>query len=215
MPSSSYSSSSSSTSYASSSSSSSLSPPRPHAPNSLANAATKSAHTKNQEPTPHNVYYRRHHAHTHTTYHNKNATRGRTGQSTHSLPLQNSRGVIMHRTLSPPLSTTKPGPKPLRTLLPNGRLLRLLGGLELLRLPHVVVLAAERDEFVVAALLIDEPVVEHDDLVRVLDGAEAVRDDDAGAVLPQGVERGLYALLGAAVEGRRGLIQEHHGRVLE
>ena len=56
-----------------------------------------------------------------------------------------------------------------------------LGGALLLRLPHARVLAAQGEELGVRAALDDPPAVEHEDLVGIDDGREAMRDDERRA----------------------------------
>ena len=50
------------------------------------------------------------------------------------------------------------------------------------------------------ALFDDVAVVEHEDEVGVLDGREAVGDDEARAALREGVHRRLDGALGAGVD---------------
>ena len=61
-----------------------------------------------------------------------------------------------------------------------------------------------------------DPAFLHDgDPVRHFDGGRAMGDDDGGPALPQGAERGTYPLLGDGVEGRRRLVEDENGGVLE
>ena len=48
----------------------------------------------------------------------------------------------------------------------------------------------------------------HDDAVGVVDGGEAVSDDDTGPALPGLVQSLLHYLLALCVQGRGGLVQE-------
>src|SRR5919108_4278370 len=50
------------------------------------------------------------------------------------------------------------------------------------------------------ALFRDPALIEHDDLIRLLDRREAVGDHDDGPIRPQLVERLLNPVLGKAVE---------------
>src|SRR5262245_6854451 len=59
---------------------------------------------------------------------------------------------------------------------------------------------AEGDELVVLALLGHDAALEHDDLVGVADGAQAVRDGDHGAALHEPLERLHHGLLRLGVE---------------
>ena len=61
------------------------------------------------------------------------------------------------------------------------------------------VAAAERQQLIVAALLRDAPVLEHDDAVGVADRREPVRDDERRAAFEQLVERPLDDRLRLAV----------------
>ena len=68
-------------------------------------------------------------------------------------------------------------------------------------------------EFRVPALLDDPAVLEHDDLVGVHDGGEAVGDHEARPVLHEHVQGDLYLSLRLGVEGRCGLVQNEDGSV--
>ena len=70
---------------------------------------------------------------------------------------------------------------------------------------EVAVLALERKQLGVRALLAHAAVVKHDDAIGVLDGGQAVRDDDGGAPDGGAVHGGLYKLLALSVEGAGGL----------
>eukprot|EP00968_Pinguiococcus_pyrenoidosus_P026305 scaffold7067_cov245-Pinguiococcus_pyrenoidosus.AAC.18 len=65
------------------------------------------------------------------------------------------------------------------------------------------------------ALLHDGALVEHDDLIRVLDRAQPMRDHQAGAILAQAIESRLHALLGARVQRGCRLVEEDHRRILQ
>src|SRR5262245_19427463 len=72
-----------------------------------------------------------------------------------------------------------------------------------------------RRELGVRATLDDAALVHDDDLVGVLDGGQAMRDHQRGAVAHEFDQRGLDAPLGFIVESRRGLVEDQDGRVLE
>ena len=77
------------------------------------------------------------------------------------------------------------------------------------------VVAAQGEEFLVRAALDDAAFVQDDDLVGVLDGAEAVGDGDGGAAGHELLEGLLDAALGLGVERGGGLVEDEDGRVLE
>ena len=55
----------------------------------------------------------------------------------------------------------------------------------------------------------DDVAGAHDEyLIGLADGGEAVRDDEARAALHQLRKGALYALLGARVDGGRGLVED-------
>ena len=57
-------------------------------------------------------------------------------------------------------------------------------------------------------------MVQHHDRVGIADGGKPVRNDEDRAALHQGVHALLNDALGAGVDGGRGFVQDHHGRVL-
>ena len=63
------------------------------------------------------------------------------------------------------------------------------------------------------ALLEDLAVLDDDDAVRVAHGGEPVGDDEDGAPLHQRVHAALDMLLGARVDGARGLVEDHDRRI--
>ena len=77
------------------------------------------------------------------------------------------------------------------------------------------VVAAEGEQLLVGAALGDLPVVEDEDLVRVADGREPVRDRDRGAARADGVDGLLDGLLGLRVEGAGGLVEDEDRRVAD
>ena len=78
---------------------------------------------------------------------------------------------------------------------------------------ELIVGALEFEQVVVRAALDDAAVVQHHDGVGVAHGREAVGDDEHGAALHQGVHAALHDGLGARVDGRSGLVEDHHRRV--
>lgn len=58
-------------------------------------------------------------------------------------------------------------------------------------------------------------ILQHHDLVRILDGRGAVRDDERGAALHQLVQRVLDFAFGVGVQRGCGLVQDKDARVLE
>ena len=65
------------------------------------------------------------------------------------------------------------------------------------------------------ALFPDNPLVDHDDLVGVLDGRETVRDDDCGAVLHQPLQRKLDSLFRLVVERGGCLVEQQDGCIAQ
>src|SRR5687768_12346852 len=93
------------------------------------------------------------------------------------------------------------------------RLLEL--ALEPLLAPHARVDAALRDEVVVRAALDDAPVLEHDDLVRRLRRAEAVRRDEARPAGEDAAERADDPRLGVRVDAREAVVEQQELRLAE
>mgnify|MGYP005858839049 FL=1 len=65
----------------------------------------------------------------------------------------------------------------------------------------------------VRALLNNLAMVDHDDIIGIPDGAQAVRDDKAGPPLHQAQQRLLDTRLGTRVNTRGRLIKDQDGRV--
>lgn len=65
------------------------------------------------------------------------------------------------------------------------------------------------------ALLLHDALVEDDDDVTVADGGQPVGDGDGGPVPGRRVEGPLHAPLAGRVQGRRGLVQQQHSRVVD
>ena len=59
------------------------------------------------------------------------------------------------------------------------------------------------------------PLVQDQDLVGVDDGGEAVGDDQRGHAAAEAAQAPLDGLLGGAVQGRGGLVQDQDARALE
>ncbi len=66
----------------------------------------------------------------------------------------------------------------------------------------------------VAALLGHAAAFHHDDAIGMLNGGEAVRDDEGGAALHQSLQGVLHQALGLRVEGGRGFVEQQNRRVL-
>ena len=75
--------------------------------------------------------------------------------------------------------------------------------------------AARGDELLMRAALGDAILREDDNLVRIFDGGEPVRHNDAGAPVGKVVERLLDEHFRGVVERARGLIQNQDGGVLQ
>src|SRR5215813_6891668 len=81
--------------------------------------------------------------------------------------------------------------------------------------PELLVVAAQREEILVRALLDDAPGFQHDQAVHARDGGKAVRDRDHGLAFHQAEELLLDRELDLAVERRGGLVEHEDRRVLE
>jgi hypothetical protein len=55
--------------------------------------------------------------------------------------------------------------------------------------------------------------IEHDDVLRVLNGTETMRDDEYGAIAAEGLKRVVDELFGDKIKGVRGLVEDEHLRV--
>ena len=84
-----------------------------------------------------------------------------------------------------------------------------------LRLVQFRVGAAGGHEGGVVAGFHHRAVLHHGDQVRLLHGGQAVGDDDGGATTHHLLQGGLHLLLGGGVQGRGGLVENQHGRVLQ
>src|SRR4051812_6091106 len=89
------------------------------------------------------------------------------------------------------------------------------GGSFLLAAPHVGVEAVLHQQLGVTAAFGDPAAIEHDDLVGVDDGGEAMGDHDGGAAAAHLFQRALDLLLGAGVERAGRLVEQQDVRILE
>ena len=76
---------------------------------------------------------------------------------------------------------------------------------------ELIVLSLFGDEFLVRAALDDPAVVEHHDSVGVLDGGEAVGDDEHRPAFHQPVHAALNEIFRAGVDGGSRLVEDEHG----
>ena len=70
-------------------------------------------------------------------------------------------------------------------------------------------------QLVVGAFFHNRAVLDHDDAVKIADGAQTVRDDDRRAVFHKLVERLLNVSLTHAVQRARRFVQDQNRRVFE
>ena len=84
-----------------------------------------------------------------------------------------------------------------------------------LDVPEVGVGAVVGDEVIVVPFLGNLSVAQHEDAVGVPDGGEPMCDDECGFAFGDGGEVGLNRPLGFGVHGTGGLVEDHHGCVLE
>src|SRR5260221_8680107 len=85
----------------------------------------------------------------------------------------------------------------------------------LLTLPHRGIEAAFGEQRLVTAALGDAPAVEHENLVGMHDGRQAMGDDQRGSAARHRLEIALERPLGMAVERRGRLVEDEDARVLE
>ena len=78
---------------------------------------------------------------------------------------------------------------------------------------HVGVDAAGRDQVVVRAALGDAALVEHENLVRVTDRRDAVRDDEARARLADAPQLLKDRLFGRGIDGRKRVVEHENARI--
>lgn len=84
-----------------------------------------------------------------------------------------------------------------------------------LRLIEAVIRALPSQQLLMVAVLDNLTVVDIADLVRILDGRQAMRNDEARTPLEQVVETGLQRLLGARIDIRSGLVKDQDPRIGE
>lgn len=80
---------------------------------------------------------------------------------------------------------------------------------------HLAIVRRVLQQFLMRPAGKDATEVQHVDDIRLHDGAEAVGNDQAGAVGAQFDQGGLDELLGLYVDGGGGFIQQQHGGVFE
>src|SRR5690606_34581968 len=85
----------------------------------------------------------------------------------------------------------------------------LRGGVGELGPVQLLVAAVRGQQFLVAALFDDAPLLDHQDPVGGADGGEPVRDDDGGAPAQRLGQRLLHRGLGGGVQAGGGLVQDH------
>ena len=86
----------------------------------------------------------------------------------------------------------------------------------MLRVPQACVGPAQVQQLLGRALLLKTPAAaQHQDVVRVPDGGEAVRDADGGAASSRGSQGLQDPRLRQGVQRGRGLVEHQDGRVLE
>ena len=83
-----------------------------------------------------------------------------------------------------------------------------------LQLVEAVVNAAKGEQFLMRALFAQAPFVEDENAIRVLDGAEAVRDHDGGAAFEQTVERFADHHFRLGVDARSGFVENQEFRIV-
>ena len=83
-----------------------------------------------------------------------------------------------------------------------------------LELVEAVVDAALGEEFLMGALFAEAAFVEDEDAVGVLNGAEAMRDDERGAAAEKAVERLADQEFGFGVHAGRGFVEDEEARIV-
>src|SRR5271170_7359354 len=83
-----------------------------------------------------------------------------------------------------------------------------------LELVEAVVDAALREEFLMGALFAKAAFVEDEDARSVLNGAQAMRDDEGGAAGEEAVERFANLQLGFCVDARGGFVEDEEARIV-
>jgi hypothetical protein len=83
-----------------------------------------------------------------------------------------------------------------------------------LELVEAVVDAALGEEFLVRALFAEAAFVEDEDTVGVLNGAEAMRDDERGSAAEQAVEGVADLQLSLGIDAGGGFVQDEEARIV-
>ena len=73
---------------------------------------------------------------------------------------------------------------------------------------QVMIEPASIEQRLMRALFDNFSVVDHDDLISIADGAQPVRDHEAGAALHQTQQRLLNARFGAGIDAARRLVED-------
>src|SRR6202040_546050 len=82
-----------------------------------------------------------------------------------------------------------------------------------LLLIQIRVITATSEEFVVRSALDDAAVAQDNDLVRVLHGGGAVRNQNGGAAVHDATQARENALLGLRVDAGKGIVEDEDARV--
>src|SRR5216684_762515 len=83
-----------------------------------------------------------------------------------------------------------------------------------LQLVQAIVDSALREKLLMRALLAQAAFVKHEDAVGVLNGAQAVRDDESGAPGEQAIQSFANEQLGLGVHARSGFVENQEARVV-
>ena len=78
---------------------------------------------------------------------------------------------------------------------------------------QAVIAAAGSDELIVRTALDNRTLFQHDDFIRISDGAEAVRDDEHRPALHKAVHTFLDKHFGSRVDRTRRFIEDEHRRI--
>jgi len=83
-----------------------------------------------------------------------------------------------------------------------------------LQLVQAIVNSALSEKLLMRALLAQAAFVKHEDAVGVLNGAQAVRDDESGAPGEQAIQSFANEQLGFGVHARSGFVENQEARVM-
>src|SRR6267378_6460260 len=75
--------------------------------------------------------------------------------------------------------------------------------------------AAAGDKLGATALFSDPSVIEHDDMIYGMNGGDAMRGNDRGAIVHQFLDRFHDGCFGRGIEGGCRLIQKKNGRIFQ